>query len=79
MDKTNAMIFSRKTTVKDRYGFCHKHNNVPITDQYKYFRPVFTSNRKLRFASEQLSAKKAYNALKSSIPGSYSLSVQVLP
>lgn len=34
MDKTNAMIFSRKTTVKNMYGFYYKHNIVPITDQY---------------------------------------------
>lgn len=57
MDKTNAVIFSRKTKVKDMYGFYHKHNNVPLTDQYKYLRLVFTSNRKLKFASEQFSEK----------------------
>lgn len=41
---------------------------------------MFTSNGMLKFASEQLSerAKKAYYALKSSIPGNNNLSVQVL-
>ena len=41
---------------------------------------MFTSNGNLLFASEQLSerAKKAYYALKSSIPGNNNLSVQIL-
>lgn len=38
--KTNAIIYSRKTTVKDIYGFYtifyYKHNIVPIIDQYRY-------------------------------------------
>lgn len=74
------IFFYRKTTVKDMYGFYYKYTIVPITYQYKYLGLVFTSNGKLKFASEQLSerAKKAYYALKSSIPGNNNLSVQVL-
>ena len=80
MDKTKAMVFSKKSSVKDFYGFYYMHNIVPIVDQYKYLGLVFTSNRNLLFASEQLSerAKMAYYALKSSIPGNNNLSVQIL-
>ena len=80
MDKTKAMIFSKKSSVEDFYGFYYMHNIVPIVDQYKYLGLVFTSNGNLLFASEQLSerAKKAYYALKSSIPGNNNLSVQIL-
>jgi hypothetical protein len=36
MDKTKAMIFSKKSSVQDFCGFYYMDNIVPITDQYKY-------------------------------------------
>jgi hypothetical protein len=80
LDKTNAMIFSKKKHDMAQLCFYYNHSTVRLVYEYKYLGIIFTYNGKLKYAAEQLAdrARKAFYAIKHSLPFYEKLSVKTL-
>ena len=80
LDKTKAMIFSNKKIDTAEHCFYYNHSIVHLEHEYKYLGIIFTYNGKLRYAAEQLAdrARKAFHAMKRSLPFHNNLSVKTL-
>ena len=80
LDKTNAMVLSNKKIDTTEHCFYYNHSIIHPTHEYKYLGIIFTSNGKLKYAAEQLAdrARKAYYAIKQSLPFYDKLSVKTL-
>jgi ABC-type multidrug transport system ATPase subunit len=60
--------------------FYYNHSTVRLVHEYKYLGIIFTYNGKIKYAAEQLAdhARKAFYAIKHSLPFYEKLSVKTL-